>query len=818
MAGLGCVVVAFSLRSLLTPLLSDRASLILFVPAAMLATWVGGLGPGLLAMAVGGSAGSYFFMRPVHSLLPYGAAEWTEYILYSVVTLACVGILAALRRAQRRSTQTASLAQIRGDQLRQTVLEIKQAETRIRQLSSAVEANANSIVSIDLEGYITHWNKGAESLFGHNSSEMTGRSLVELVPLDRQEEHRQFCERIQRGEAVAPFESVRLTKDGRAVDISISASPIHDDSGKPIGAFTCMRDLTELRRAQSALRESEDRFHILADATPLMIWMMDTEKRCAWVNRARSTFTGRSLTQELGDGLLESIHPEDLSRWQQVYHTAAERLQPFEIEYRLRRHDNEYRWVFDQGVPYFAQGGSFLGYLGCSMDVTERKQADEALESKFDELRSTQQTLQAQNEELASSRQALELERSRYRELFDSAPVGYILTSQQGIIQKVNLTAAGMLHETPEFLVGLPMARLLAREERAVFFANLGRLTRQEVSRIENWETLIQLRNLPPFPCSLLVNLVQDEANRPTGLRWILRDITDRKQAEENILKLNAELEQRVRDRTAALEGANRELEAFSYSVSHDLRAPLRSITGFSTALLEEYGDRMDEQGLKYLQFAREAGQRMTRLIEDLMELSRATRGELHHRQIDLSALATLVVTELRKRDPRRTVAVDIAPKLIVHGDEGLLRIALENLLGNAWKFTTKQPQAKIEVGIAEHEGSSSFFVRDNGAGFNMAQVNRLFGVFQRLHSQDEFPGTGIGLATVRRIFHRHGGEIWAEGKLNEGATFYFTLPDGSHEEGETSTARSQARQLDSLRERIHQPVRSAAETEHCHG
>jgi len=223
--------------------------LILFAPAAMLATWVGGLGPGLLAVAVGAIAGSYFFMRPIHSLVPYGAAEWTEFVVYGIVALACVGILEALRRTRRQAAQSASLAQGRGEQLRQTVLEINQAEVRIRQLSAAIEANADSIVTVNLEGYVTRWNEGAERLFGHNSSEMNGRSLVELVPLDRQEEHRQFCERIQRGETVAPFESVRLTKDGRSVDVSISASPIQGDSGTPIGSFTCMRDLTELTRA-----------------------------------------------------------------------------------------------------------------------------------------------------------------------------------------------------------------------------------------------------------------------------------------------------------------------------------------------------------------------------------------------------------------------------------------------------------------------------------------------------------------------------------------------------------------------------------------
>lgn len=254
---------------------------------------------------------------------------------------------------------------------------------------------------------------------------------------------------------------------------------------------------------------------------------------------------------------------------------------------------------------------------------------------------------------------------------------------------------------------------------------------------------------------------------------------TERRQVEEKVLRLNTELEQRVRERTTALEAANRELEAFSYSVSHDLRAPLRSINGFSQALQEEYGPQLDPRGQRYLDYTLEASQRMGRLIEDLMKLSRASRGELGCQPVDLSELATVIIEQFRKREPQRQVDVLIAPKLLADGDPGLLRIALENLLDNAWKFTAKRPQPRIELGSTQTNGAPHYFVRDNGAGFNMAYSDRLFGVFQRFHSEKEFPGTGVGLATVRRIFARHGGEVWAEAKPNQGATFYFTLPNG---------------------------------------
>ncbi len=229
--------------------------------------------------------------------------------------------------------------------------------------------------------------------------------------------------------------------------------------------------------------------------------------------------------------------------------------------------------------------------------------------------------------------------------------------------------------------------------------------------------------------------------------------------------------------RAAKLRAANRELEAFSYAVSHDLRAPLHSIDGFSQALLDDHADRLDKAGQKHLVRLRAATARMGELIEDLLQLSRVTRAKMRRETVNLSALAESVVEDLRHAEPQRQVDVVIQPGLLAESDAKLLRIVLANLLANAWKFTGKQPAARIELGVLDGKEGRAFFVRDNGAGFNMAYAGKLFGAFQRLHAESEFPGTGIGLATVQRIVHRHGGRIWAEGAVNRGATFYFTLP-----------------------------------------
>jgi hypothetical protein len=268
-----------------------------------------------------------------------------------------------------------------------------------------------------------------------------------------------------------------------------------------------------------------------------------------------------------------------------------------------------------------------------------------------------------------------------------------------------------------------------------------------------------------------------DAAGRAIRLVGVAIDITARKLAELEISRLNAELERRVRERTAQLEATNRELEAFAYSVSHDLRAPLRSIRGFSELLLESHARQLDAAGQELLRRACDSSQRMNRLIDDLLKLSRVGWSELHWQPVNLTAIAEAVVAELRRAEPTRAVEVVIARNLRAQGDERLLRILLENLLGNAWKFTKPRPDARIEFG-AGAEPELAFFVRDNGVGFDPAHAGKLFGVFQRLHSAEEFPGTGIGLATVQRIVKRHCGRVWATGAVNGGATFYFSLPE----------------------------------------
>jgi PAS domain S-box-containing protein len=304
-----------------------------------------------------------------------------------------------------------------------------------------------------------------------------------------------------------------------------------------------------------------------------------------------------------------------------------------------------------------------------------------------------------------------------------------------------------------------------------------------------------------------------EERDLINGMAKSISEAIEGKRAEEELEKHREHLEELVGERTSELEqrisqiqqlnramvnlsedlrvtnanvestahelaATNAELESFAYSVSHDLRAPLRAMDGFSLALLEDCSDKLDEQGREHLNRVREAAQRMDQLIDDLLALSRVTRAEMQRETVDLSALAGSIADELKRLDPQRQVELAIAPDLRAKGDRRLVEVVLRNLLGNAWKFTSAKPAARIEFAVEQVNGYRAFFVRDNGAGFDMAYANKLFGPFQRLHSMEEFPGTGIGLATVQRVIHRHGGKVWAEGQVDKGATFYFTLPE----------------------------------------
>ena len=371
--------------------------------------------------------------------------------------------------------------------------------------------------------------------------------------------------------------------------------------------------------------------------------------------------------------------------------------------------------------------------------------------------------------------------------MFSSTPDPIFVKDLQGRYRFVNQATAETL--------GRPVAEILGRDDTELFQPEIAQALREVDRRILATGATELVEEQVPWEGKTRYFLTTKGAWRNAqgeaiGLIGVGRDITDRVQTREAIRRANQELEQRVRERTAQLEVANKELETFSYSVSHDLRSPLRSIDGFSQILLTRYHDRLDPGGQHYLQRIRANVHRMGELIDDLLQLSRVTLEQMKSQPVNLTSIAQETASQLSATQPDRAVEWSIAPTALTHGDPRLLRIVLENLLGNAWKYTTQRPVARIEFGVCSPSAASAslgaaptqaeaiaYFVRDNGAGFNMAYLSKLFVAFQRLHSDSEFPGTGVGLATVARIVQRHGGQVGAIGAVDQGATFYFTLP-----------------------------------------
>jgi PAS domain S-box-containing protein len=636
--------------------------------------------------------------------------------------------------------------------------ERKQTDQRLQLIMKAVESTSDAIGISDARGHHIFQNHALSALFGYETAEELEAAGGGPVVVKDPAVARELFETIESGKSWAG-ELDMVTRSGRVFSAHERADAICDPEGRIIGLIGIISDVTERKQAEEALERSRLLLRAsLESQRDTILFSIDHDYRYLYFNKAHSDVMKSAYGKDVALGMcvLDCItSDEDRIVAKQNY----DRALSGESHTNVRVYGEIERAYYESFFnPILDESGEIMGATGLARDITERRLAEA-------ELQQSQALLQAA------------MDRSQAGIAIADAPDGKLrYVNEAGLFIRGGAAAEVVDHVDVAAYVaswhilhhdGTPYAPEEVPLARAVLF---GETSEAEfiIRRDDHEDRLVLARAAP----------IRDADGVVTAGVVVFHDITERKLAEDEVRRLNAELEQRVVSRTAQLEAANKELESFAYSVSHDLRAPLRAIDGFSQMVVEDAADHLAPDDLEHLQRVRSAAQRMASLIDDLLGLSRTSRQDLLRQNVDLSAMATAVIEELREAEPERHVDIIVAPQVRANADPALLRVILGNLLGNAWKFTSKHDEAHIQVGVIDADGQRAFFVRDDGAGFDAGAAQHLFGAFQRFHTAQEFEGNGIGLATVQRLVIRHGGRVWAEAEVEKGATFFFTLPE----------------------------------------
>lgn len=642
-----------------------------------------------------------------------------------------------------------------------------QSEQKFRAL---LDAAPDATVMVNRNGDIQMMNRQMESLFGYTPGELLGQPVEALIPAGLKERHtqhrNQFVQEPRARFMGAGIELKAVKKNGETFPVEISLSPILTETDGLLVSAS-IRDITERKKSeeeikklnteleqrvksrtedlQKSLRETADYKHALDESS--IVAITNQKGIISYVNDNFCRISKYSREELLGQDhriINSGYHPKEFIRnlWVTIAHGKIWRG-----ELKNRAKDGSFYWVDTTIVPFTGEDGKPYQYLAIRADITARKEAEQQL---------------IKNEKI-------------YRTIASGIPGTVICLLDTDF--RYQLIEGDMLEQ-----LGYSKEKLLGSKASKVLPPGTYEAVQDEFRRVLSGQTVTRESVINGYDVLSRLIPLKDEDHEVYAVMTVTLDITGLKNAQRSVVRLNSELEEKVAIRTDQLRKSNEDLEAFSYSVSHDLRAPLRGVIAFSSILEEEYGSRMDDEAQRITGIIRESAQKMGRLIDDLLGFSRMGKKELLKVEVDMQGMVKEVIAELMLHHGNpKAVQWQIHPLPKIFGDAGTMRQVWVNLIGNAIKYSGNCKQPVITIGAYTGNGKKIFYVKDNGAGFDEAYKNKLFKVFQRLHDAGEFEGTGVGLAVVEKIISRHGGEVWAEGKENEGACFYFSLPENNH-------------------------------------